>query len=246
MVYILKITYIVLVLISSALLSACNLGLKKTNHTLQTSLKKDMNTIAFLGDSITKAGEKENGFCKLILKGLEDQGYQVTGIFAGKVAEKSNQMYGRIQRDVVKKKPDWLVLSCGVNDVYHFFMPGYSGLPLPQYKKHMRSMVVQAQEAKIKVILLTSTMINEDPNNKMNQKLKSYNAFLHELAKEKKCRLFDANKSMHEMLKHGYTKPTEDGVHLSAAGHVMVAIGVLGSLGLDKSSLDKLEFEWMP
>ena len=75
--------------------------------------------IAFLGDSITAAGKRPGGYCQLVLSALKDQGIETTPVFAGIGGHKSNQMLARLDKDVLKHKPDWMTLSCGVNDVWH-------------------------------------------------------------------------------------------------------------------------------
>ena len=87
-------------------------------------------------------------------------------------------------------------------------------------------------------MLLTSTMIKENQEGDLNQKLAPYNAFLRELAKEKDCLLADLNADMQAALK---TFPkdapkgkqlTSDGVHMNALGNKMMAKGILKSFGV--------------
>ena len=44
----------------------------------------------------------------------------MTHIPEGILGHKSTDMRIRPDRDVIKKSPDWMLLSCGVNDVGHF------------------------------------------------------------------------------------------------------------------------------
>jgi len=202
--------------------------------------------IAFMGDSITAAGRRTGGYCQLVLDGLKRQGVEVTGVFAGISGHKSNQMLARLEKDVLKHKPDWMTLSCGVNDVWH----GARGVALEPYKKNITEIVTRAQAAGVKVMILTSTMIREDQSNALNQKLLPYNAFLKELAKEKKCLLADLNTDMQESLKKfpkdapKGNKLTGDGVHMNGLGNIMMAKGVLKAFGLTDSQLTAAEKEW--
>jgi len=202
--------------------------------------------IAFLGDSITAAGAKPGGYCRLVIDGLKKQGIETTGIFAGISGHKSNQMLGRLEKDVLSKKPDWMTLSCGVNDVWH----GARGVNLAGYKKNITAIVDQAQAAGVKVMILTSTMIKEDQKNDLNGKLLPYNTFLKELAKSKGCLFADLNTEMQDALK---TFPkdaakgkqlTRDGVHMNAYGNIMMANGVLKAFGLSPKALSELELDW--
>ena len=202
--------------------------------------------IAFLGDSITAAGKRPGGYCQLVLSALKDQGIETTPVFAGIGGHKSNQMLARLEKDVLRHKPDWMTLSCGVNDVWH----GKRGVDLPSYKKNITAIVDQTQAAGVKVMLLTSTMIREDQANDLNQKLAPYNEFIRTLAKEKKCLLADLNADMQAGLKKfppdapKGKQLTSDGVHMNKAGNVMMARGVAKAFGLTDKQLDKSAKNW--
>lgn len=71
---------------------------------------------------------------------------------------KSNQMLDRLDKDVLAKKPDWMTLSCGVNDVWH----GTNGVPVDAYQKNITTIVDRAQSTGIRVMILTATMIREN------------------------------------------------------------------------------------
>jgi lysophospholipase L1-like esterase len=212
-------------------------------------LVKEGEKIAFLGDSITAAGySNAGGYVQLIGAGLAANGAKVELIGAGWSGHKSNQMLERLERDVLSKKPQWMTLSCGVNDVWH----GPNGIPLPDYEKNITAIVDRAQQAGIKVVILTSTMITEDQQNPNNQKLVPYNDFLRKLAKEKNCQFADLNADMQAALADARKSPTAkgnllttDGVHMAFAGDVMMATGVLKSLGLDTKEMSKAKDAWL-
>ena len=207
---------------------------------------KNGEKIAFLGDSITAAGRRPGGYCQLVLATLKDQGIEAKPVFAGISGHKSNQMLARLERDVLKHKPDWMTLSCGVNDVWH----GKSGVDLASYKKNIAEIVDKAQAAGVKVMLLTSTMIREDQGNDLNQKLLPYNEFIKVLAKEKKCLLADLNADMQAALKAFPADApkgkqlTSDGVHMNKPGNIMMARGVAEAFGLTNQQLDQSEKNW--
>jgi lysophospholipase L1-like esterase len=200
--------------------------------------------IAFLGDSITQGGAAPGGYCRLVISGLEANGIEAIFIGAGISGHKSNQMLARLDKDVISKKPEWMTLSCGVNDVWHH----EKGVPLEDYKKNITEIVDKCQAANIKVMILTSTMIREDQSNADNQKLEGYNAFLRELAASKKCLLADLNADMQAALKaapeHKGNYLTRDGVHMNALGNQMMATGVLKGFGLSEEQLKKAHEAW--
>jgi len=203
--------------------------------------------IAFLGDSITQGGARNQmGYCRLVIDGLKQHGVAAEMIPAGISGHKSNQMLARLQKDVIDKKPDWMTLSCGVNDVWH----GKRGVLLPEYKNNIRTIVERAQGAGIKVMILTSTMIHENPNSGENERLKPYNLFLGKLAAEKGCLFTDLHGRMSAEVAKAKGKVvgnllTTDGVHMNPLGNIMMASGVLRAFGMSSAQLETARAAWM-
>ena len=205
--------------------------------------------LAFLGDSITEFGNRPVGYVNLVMKGLELLGRQGVGkIPAGISGNKSNQMLARLDRDVLAKKPHWMTLSCGVNDVWH----GKGGVPLDQYKANIAKILDACAAANVNVIVLTPTLIGEDEKNENNQKLLGYVAWLKEEAARRKLPVADLNAAMRAELarirqtdKTPGNKLTVDGVHMADAGNRMMAWGVLEAMGVDKSEKPRLEKAWI-
>jgi len=224
--------------------------------------------IAFMGDSITQAGNGKNGYVTFVMDALNREGLQVTHIPAGISGHKSSNMLARLDRDVLSKKPDWMVLSCGVNDVWHFTLRlgkrTFQGVELEDYKKNIRAMVEKAGTSGVKVMILTSTMIGEDPEKGTNKTLAPYNDFLRKLAAEKNLPLADLNKEMQVALgkipdekgkARMYGEPeydrkianklTTDGCHMNTLGNIMMARGVLRTFGLAEEKIAKAEKGWL-
>jgi lysophospholipase L1-like esterase len=205
----------------------------------------DGQKLAFLGDSITQFGwDKPSGYVKEVVAGLTACGITVTPVPAGISGNTSTDMLGRLENDVLSKKPDWMTLSCGVNDVWH----GATGVPLDKYKETIALILDRAKAAGIRVMILTSTVIGEDLPNANNAKLADYNAFLRLAAKERGLPLADLNADMQALIKDG-GKPgtnllTVDGVHMNDAGNRMMARGILAAFGLPKAKLAKAESAW--
>ncbi len=220
--------------------------------------------IAFLGDSITQGGwSNPAGYVNLVIAGLAANGVNATPIPAGISGHKSNQMLERLERDVLRKKPNWMTLSCGVNDVWH----GKLGVPLDDaqtaagtyekrgnepdkgtYQKNITQIVERAQAAGVQPVILTATVIKEDLNTPENKALAPYNAFLRDLAKSKKLRIADLNANFQERIKAANTPGknafTSDGVHMNGEGNKLMALGVLKALGLDDAQLKKAQEAW--
>ena len=212
---------------------------------------KDGEKIGFMGDSITAFGWNHSaGYVRLVVAGLKANGVNVTAIPAGAGGHKSNQMLGRLDRDVLQKKPDWMTLSCGVNDVWH----GPRGVKLEDYKKNMTAIVDKCKAAGVKVMILTPTLIGEQDIerwNTLNAKLDGYVAFLKEFAKERQLPIADLNGAMkaalNELKKVDPSQRiylTTDGVHMNPLGDIVMAKGVLRSFGFNDAMLEKAEAEW--
>ena len=218
--------------------------------------------IAFLGDSITEAGwGNPQGYARLVMAGLEANGVKAEAVPAGISGHKSDNMLARLERDVIARKPQWMTLSCGVNDVWH----GKNGVALDEvalasgdygpggaargtYTRNIAGIVEKAEGAGIKVVLLTATVIQEKLDNAENAKLAPYNDYLRSLAREKNLRLADLNAMFQERIK-AENKPsqkvlTSDGVHMAREGDRLMATGVLQALGLDAAQLKTAQEAW--
>ncbi len=209
-------------------------------------LVKNGETVAFMGDSITAQGAATpGGYVRLVASGLAAQGVEITVIPAGISGHKSNQMLARLEQDVLSKKPTWMTLSCGVNDVWH----GANGVPLEDYKKNITEILDRCQKAGVKVVVLTSTQIQLPVTNANNVKLADYNAFLRDIAKTRNLPLADLNADMlaeQDALKAAGIQRslTVDGVHMSIYGNLMMAKGVLKAFGLSDRQLKVTEAKW--
>ena len=209
-------------------------------------LVKTGESIAFLGDSITQQGAgSPGGYVRLVASGLASQGIEVTVVPAGISGHKSDQMLARLNNDVLSKKPTWMTLSCGVNDVWH----GDKGVPLEAYKKTITEILDRCQQAGVKVVLLTATQIGLPLTKPENIKLADYNAFLRETAKARNLPLADLNAAMAAeqaaLEKAGVKRSlTTDGVHMNLYGNLMMAKGVLTTFGLDEQQLAAANAQW--
>lgn len=200
---------------------------------------KNGDAVAFMGDSITQQGNTSAaGYVNLVMKGLEVAGVKAKKIPAGVSGNKSNNMLDRLERAVIAKKPQWMTFSCGVNDVWH----GEKGIPLEKYKENVTKIFDKCAAAGVKVIVLTATMIGEDPSNPNNRKLAAYNEWLRAEAKKRNLPMADLNADMQTMLaeirktdKSRGNKITRDGVHMAYRGNCMMAWGVLKAMGVDES-----------
>ena len=204
-------------------------------------LVKKGDSIAFMGDSITAQGAASSGgYVRLVASGLAAQGIEVTVIPAGISGHKSDQMLARLESDVLSKKPTWMTLSCGVNDVWH----GARGVPLEAYKKNITEILDRCQQAGVKVVVLTSTQIKLPLTSPENVKLADYNAFLRDTAKARNLPLADLSAAMAADQDANKRVLTVDGVHMNTFGNLMMAKGVLKAFGLDDRQVATAYAKW--
>ena len=107
---------------------------------------------------------------------------------------------------MVRRKPAFVTLSIGINDVWHRLGKPLDAAVLAAYKANVAKMVDMAQAADIKVILLTPTVIREDANAEGNKRLVAYVEAEKQIAREKNCQLVDLHAMFLTALKQ---KPAE-------------------------------------
>ncbi|MCX6358607.1 MAG: SGNH/GDSL hydrolase family protein [Armatimonadetes bacterium] len=207
---------------------------------------RGVKTIVCLGDSITQQGEAPGGYVWLVRRALQaiypEQGIEVVN--AGISGHKSNDMLARFDRDVLAKKPDLVTISVGVNDVWHGFYDnhplgdGPRGVPLADYRRNVEEMVTRAMKAGVRVVILSTTVINEARETPENAKLAGYNAALRQISRKCGARFVDYQNSFRTVIDAFRAAGprdnllTTDGVHMNAAGNSLMAHVLLGGLGV--------------
>lgn len=204
--------------------------------------------IAFLGDSITELGTKNaSGYVNLVMDGLKRSGINATLVPAGVSGNQCIHMIKRLDKDVISKKPQWMFLSCGVNDANNGM--DNPGIPLETYKKTIGEILDKCKKAQINVIILTATPVVEETEHVANKNLVPYNEFLRTLAKERNLPVIDLNQRVNTILAK---KPdpakrylTVDGTHMNPRGDVLLAYTILESLGADPVVLTECVGAWL-
>jgi len=199
--------------------------------------------VAFLGDSITAQGWSNlHGYVRLVVAGCDVNGMKIDPIPAGIGGHTSDDMLARLKRDVLDKKPDWVTISCGMNDVIH----GPKGISLEQYETNMKSIVTQCRAAGIRVMLFTTTTAGQWDSPQSRQ-LGRYSDVVRHLARQNQCALADLYNVFVENLKAADTLRglTGDGVHMTPEGDLLIASTVLETFGLNEVQLTKARESWL-
>lgn len=206
---------------------------------------KEGDQIVAIGDSITAAGGYLKDADAVLASQYPDLKLPPI-INVGISGQKAEDLIKRFDKDVVhahrggkEVKPAVVTLSIGINDVWHRAGKPHDPNVLAEYKKNVDKMVGMAQDAGIKVVLLTPTVIKEDASTDENQRLTMYVDAEKEIAKARDCTLID----LHQMFLDALSKRPEDvkdkqhwltadGVHMKPPGDALMALGVLRGLGV--------------
>jgi len=203
-----------------------------------------------LGDSITEAPDGYVAVMQNLLAAAYPE-RNIRLVNAGVSGNRAPEMLVRLQADVVERRPDWVSIHVGINDIWHGFtdfesgrvLPagdGPRGVPLEAYAAQVEQMVARLREATdARIVLLTPTVIGEDVENAAsvtNVKLDRYASAMTEIAERHGTFLVPLREEFKRAILAGRAANqayclTTDGVHLNAVGNFVMALGVLYTLG---------------
>ena len=188
--------------------------------------------VVFFGDSITEAAVRPGGYIvkigDMLSAGGKSADYDLIG--AGISGNKVYDLFLRLEKDVLSKKPDVVVIYVGVNDVWHKRSFG-TGTDADKFGAFYEALIVKMREAGITPILCTPACIGEktDCSNTQDGELNQYSQIIRELASTYKCALCDLRTAfLNYNAEHNPDNKdkgilTTDGVHLNDAGNQLVA-----------------------
>ncbi len=188
--------------------------------------------VVFFGDSITEAAVNKGGYIDVLqnmiaAKGTADK-FELNG--AGISGNKIYDLYLRIEKDVLEKKPDVVVIWVGVNDVWHKSSSN-TGTDFDKFGGFYDAVVKKIQANGAQVIVVTPAAIGEknDYSNAQDGDLNAYSSWMRDYVKKNGLGLVDLRSVFHEYsLKHNPENKdrdilTNDGVHLNEKGNALVA-----------------------
>ncbi|MGD0091160.1 MAG: SGNH/GDSL hydrolase family protein [Planctomycetota bacterium] len=201
--------------------------------------------IVFLGDSITAGGSSPKGYITLATKAITTAhpDFELTTVNAGISGHKVPNLQGRLDKDVLSKKPTIVFIYIGINDVWHWKkqpdgkMTG--GTPKDKYEEGLKDLISRITQAGARALLCTPTVIGEKASgtNNSDAMLEEYCEISRKVATETKTPLVDLHKAFLDYLKANNPDNKErgiltaDGVHLSDAGNKLVAEQMLKAVG---------------
>ena len=188
--------------------------------------------IVFFGDSITELGVNKGGYIDLLNNRIANNGQtnQFELLGAGIGGNKIYDLYLRLERDVLDKAPNVVVIWVGVNDVWHKSSSN-TGTDFDKFGKFYDAVIKKIQNQGAKVILVTPAAIGEkhDYSNTQDGDLNSYSNWIRQYAATNNIVLVDLRKIFHDYSvannPNNVAKGilTTDGVHLNEKGDALVA-----------------------
>jgi len=192
-------------------------------------------SILFFGDSITQAGAEGRGYIMLLQQmvndSIEENNYELIG--AGINGNKIDDLYGRLEEDVIARKPDIVVIYIGINDVWH--KTSGNGTPIAKFAEIYEALIKKLKANNIDVALCTTSVIGEKKMNanSQNTDLDSYSTVILSLAATLNCLLVNLRMAFKKYLASNNPGNKEsgilttDGVHLNDRGNELVAAEML-------------------
>jgi lysophospholipase L1-like esterase len=177
-------------------------------------------------------GVNKGGYIDLLNNRIANNGqsnqYELLG--AGIGGNKIYDLYLRLEKDVLNKNPDVVVVWVGVNDVWHKSLMG-TGTDYDKFALFYDAVVQKMQAKGAKVILVTPAVIGErnDQSNPQDGELNLYSNWIRQYAAQKNIALVDCRKLFLEYSIKNNPKQvdmgllTYDRVHLNDAGNQLVA-----------------------
>jgi lysophospholipase L1-like esterase len=194
--------------------------------------------IAFLGDSITQAGNRPGGYLDQVRTGLAALRPEAVVIPAGISGHKVPDLLARYAKDVLEQKATMVFIYIGINDVWH--SNNGKGTPIDEFEAGLRKLIQDFRASGAEVVLSTPSVIGEKPQgqNGLDKMLEDFSAVSRRVAAEEGATLCDLRQSFFDALRIfnptdlGKGVLTSDGVHLNPAGNTFLAIEAARALRL--------------
>ncbi|WEK55521.1 MAG: SGNH/GDSL hydrolase family protein [Candidatus Cohnella colombiensis] len=214
-------------------------------------LLKKGQKLLFIGDSITDCdrvkpdgeglfGALGRGYVSLV-DGMLQAIYPELGIRVVNTGLSGNTVVDldkRWQEDVIDRKPDWLSIMIGTNDVWRQYDTPFIKewhVYKDQYQTTLRKLIEQSKPLVEGIVLMTPFFLEVNRSDAMRNTMDDYGAIVKQIAEEYGTYFVDTQAAFDVVLKELYSATLAwDRVHPSQAGHVVLA----------KAFLDKLGFQW--
>lgn len=205
-------------------------------------LIKPGSTVVFIGDSITDCDRRYGnvpfgtGYVKLAID-LINAKYPGNGIEFHNEGIGGNtvlDLYGRWDDDVIRRKPDWLTVKIGINDL-HQHLGNPSGGISPQKYEELYAKILETAKSKTKakIVLIDPFYISTDYysgsfRTKVLNLIPEYINIVHKLSSKYKTLLVKTHEVFQNHLKYKNADEfAPEPVHPYVTGHVIIAYSLL-------------------
>ncbi|MBT3377957.1 MAG: hypothetical protein HN742_01395 [Lentisphaerae bacterium] len=206
-----------------------------------------MSTIVALGDSTTRSvglsGVSEQTAWQTLLEAElhRELGRPVKIINAGVDADVAPLVWERLEKDVLRHNPDWVVINLGTNDAGYFRPPDSVAdtprVPLAVFAACMREIIQHIADSGARVVLCTSVPMSGNYSlrdvpayveNGLNYLVEQYAETTRELSREFGLPLVDIFAAFQQCPERDDMIP--DGIHPNNMGQRLIADTILPAL----------------
>lgn len=208
--------------------------------------------LLFIGDSITDCdrakpageglfGALGKGYVSLV-DALLQAVYPELGIRVVNVGISGNNVVDlsrRWREDVIDRKPDWLSIMIGTNDVWRQYDTPFITewhVYKDEYEATLRKLVAETKPLlKGGLVLMTPFYLESNEKDAMRATMDEYGAIVRQVAEDHGCLFVDTQAAFNEVLRELYAATLAwDRVHPTQAGHAVLA----------RAFLNKVGFQW--
>jgi lysophospholipase L1-like esterase len=204
--------------------------------------------LVMIGDSITDAGRKQpvgeglfgglgTGYVALV-DGLLNSTYperQIRVVNMGCSGNTVLSLRDRWQRDVIDKKPDWLSIMIGINDVWRQFdetLMTENFVTPDVYEKTLDELVSQTLPVTKNIVLLSPYYLEPNRQDAMRAQMDRYGKAVARIAKKHHLTFVDVQAAFEKVLANYYPAWLAwDRVHPHTVGHMTIARAFLDAVG---------------
>lgn len=206
--------------------------------------------LLFIGDSITDCdrqrplgeggyGALGNGYVALVdallLSVYPELGIRV--INQGISGNTIRDLQERWEEDVLNRKPDWLSIMIGINDVWRQYdTPRIHERHVyaEEYEATLRKLVAQTKPQLKGLILMTPFYLEPNPEDQMRKTMDEYGAIVKQIAAEAGAVFVDTQAAFNVVMEELYPAALAwDRVHPTYPGHMVLARTFLQEIGFD-------------
>ena len=205
---------------------------------------KENEKVVFLGDSITHGGDYL--YWTLAMYQLRNPGKQIRMENAGISGDSAGGGWGRLQYDVLDKKPNRVFMMFGMNDInLTLYAKGGKELdakrlkPLKGYETYIKRICDRLKKAGVQVVLMTPTPYNQygknNPSTYNEVGLCTAAEIVRKTAKAKGLDVVEFYTPMTEIIKKHpkYSPMRTDKVHPNTLGQLLMAYYLCKEASLD-------------